>query len=123
MMLMSAGIVAYASLEEAGGTFNLVLPAGGVKVRTDTQVKYNYNPTARINFTTCENNSQYPIYYRLRDASTNAEASELYKVSGTGVQYPAYKNGYGGYATGYYIMMQTDSSSPSMAVVVGSWEP
>ena len=122
MMMLSTGIVAYASKENSI-VFEFDLPAGGEKLSSDPVPKYNNNPTARIDFKTYENNSQNPIWYRLRDGESDAAATDLYSVIGTGVQYPNYLSGYGQYFSGYYIRIQTDSLSTGGAKVGGYFEP
>ncbi len=121
-MLTSAGIVAHASSSEQRD-FDFYLSARGDTEQTSPQGKYNSNPTASVTFTLCENRSQYPIWYRLRSAVNDAPATEAYEVHGTGTQLPQYINGYGGYSTGYYLKIQTDSLSTDGAHVKGHWLP
>lgn len=122
IMLMATGLVVSASKQDVG-TFSFNLGPYGDKQDSSVVPKYNNNPTARIVFETCVNPSQYPLYYRLRDGGTGAEASDLQTLHGTGVHLVPYKSGYGSYNSAYFIRIQTDSSSSYGATVSGYWEP
>ena len=120
---MAAGMAVYASPEKDARTIEIELKPRGNKQDSASQVKYNDNPAAFINFTLVENNAQYSVWFRLRDAETGAEASEAHRLNGSGERFLEYEDGYGGYGTSYFVRMQTDSSSLYEARVRGNWEP
>ena len=124
MLLMAAGMAVYASPEKDARTIEIELKPRGNKQDSASQVKYNNNPAAYIEFTVFQNDyAQHPVWFRLRDAETGAETSEVQKLCGTGERFLEYTGDYGGYGTSYFVRMQTDSSSLYEAKLRGNWEP
>ncbi|MCI9151056.1 MAG: hypothetical protein HFI42_11285 [Lachnospiraceae bacterium] len=121
MMLVSTGLMASAATYPY--TFSFNLGEGGDKGQVTARNKTNYNSYACIDFSTCNNPSNFSLIYRLRSGTNNTEASELYYLTGTGNRYPAYNSGYGQYNKPYYFRIQTSSSSGFGAYVAGSWMP
>ena len=123
LMMMATGIVAYASQKGDMSAFDAQLQAGGNMQDSPSQVKNNHKPTATVNFITCVNSGQTPVWYKLRDAETGAEASDLCALIGTGEHSPAYLGDYDRYGTGYFIRIQTDPAASVGAMVKVEWEP
>ena len=91
LMMMATGIVAYASQKGDMSAFDAQLQAGGNMQDSPSLVKYNHSRTARVEFKSCVNWGQTPVWYQLRDAETGAEASDLYALTGTGERDVAYR--------------------------------
>lgn len=121
MMLMSTGIVAHATT--FGNGFYFILEAKGGKKQTSSVQKTNDNSYASIDFTICQNTSNQPLWYRVRAAADDAQATGVYGLYGTGIQYPQYINGQGEVGKRYYLRLQTDSTSEEGATAAGSWNP
>ena len=123
LMIMTTGIVAYASQKGDMYAFDAQLQAGGNIQDSPSLVKYNHNRTARVDFKSCVNGGQTPVWYQLRDAETGAEASDLYALNGTGERDVAYRGLSERYGRGYFIRVQTDSAASVGAMVKVEWEP
>lgn len=123
-MLCAMSVTAMAATKEVQTSFAFKLQPGGERASSPEAKKLDYANYARIEFRYFFNNTNQPLYYRLRAYPGGASASGLYSVNAQMTQRPVYSSGYGIYDNKYFFRIQTDSSSTGVvAETIGIWVP